>query len=303
LFRWRIRAGGGRTFALRVPATRPAFFHFFTLSTFYHSMKNLFSAMFLAGLVGAATTVRAQSTVEFGPRLGLNLSTFSYKYDNIPVGLSNEANSVVGVQVGGTLNVGFGKLAFQPSLLFSQKGAELKLSATDNTSVPYVTTLTYTAKPKLNYLEIPLNLVYTSDTDHGFQLFAGPYVAFGVGGSGTSTLVINSNDPSALQAGAVNSFPIGLTIEYGDRQNDNAQAQNSLGNGLASTPTVVATFRRFDAGLNAGVGYRIGPFQAQLGYGLGLMNISPKDPDGNDTGGTIYNRGFQLAANYFFSSK
>ncbi|MFD2718868.1 porin family protein [Hymenobacter monticola] len=266
-------------------------------------MKNLFSAMLLAGLAGAATTAQAQATIEFGPRLGLNLSTFSYKYSNIPPALSNEANSLAGLQVGGTLNMRFGKLAFQPSLLFSQKGAELKLSGVDNTNVPYVTTLTYTAKPKFNYLEIPLNLVYTSDTDHGFQLFAGPYVAFGVGGSGSSTLVITSNDPDVLQAGAANSFPIGLEVEYGDRQNDNQKAQNSLGNGLASTPTVIATFRRFDAGLNAGVGYRVGPFQAQLGYGLGLVNILPNDPNGKDTGGKINNRSFQLSANYFLGSK
>jgi hypothetical protein len=303
LQRWRIQASGGLTFVFHVPAIRLAFFYFFTLSNLFHFMKNLFSAMLLAGLTGAATTAQAQATVEFGPRLGLNLSTFSYKYSNIPAALSNEANSMVGVQVGGTLNVGFGKLAFQPSLLFSQKGAELKLSAVDNTQVPYVTTLTYTAKPKLNYLEIPLNLVYTSDTDHGFQLFAGPYVAFGVGGSGSSTLVITSNDPDVLLAGAANTYAIGLNVEYGDRQNDNAQAQKSLNNGLASTPTVVATFRRFDAGLNAGVGYRVGPFQAQLGYGLGLMNLAPNDPNGKDTGGELHNRGFQLSANYFLGGK
>ncbi|MDO7854648.1 porin family protein [Hymenobacter convexus] len=267
-------------------------------------MKNLFSALLLtAGIVGAATTAQAQSSIEFGPRLGLNISTFSYQYPNIPVGLSNEAKALTGVQVGGTLNMSFGKIAFQPSLLFSQKGAELKFSAVDNTSVPYVTTVNYVAKPKLNYLEIPLNVVYTSQEDHGFQLFAGPYVAFGVGGSGTSNLTITSNDPDVLITGAANSFPVALTIEYGSRQNANEQLNNASNNGINSSPTVIATFRRFDAGLNAGVGYRFGPFQAQLGYGLGLLNLTPNDPDGNETNGKIYNRGFQLAANYFFGSK
>ncbi|MBO2010334.1 porin family protein [Hymenobacter negativus] len=264
-------------------------------------MKNLFTALFLTA--ATATTVQAQTTVSFGPRLGLNISNFSYKYGNIPAGLSNEASAIAGVQVGGTLNVGFGKFAFQPSLLFSQKGAELKFSAVDNTNVPYVTTITYTATPKLNYLEVPLNFVYTSDTDNGFQVFAGPYVAFGVGGNGSSKLAITSNDPDVLMSGAVNSFPIALTIEYGSKQNANTQLDDALNNGLASSPEVIATFRRFDAGLNAGLGYRVGPFQAQIGYSLGLLNLTPNDPDGNDTDGKIYNRGFQLTANYFFGNK
>ena len=267
-------------------------------------MKNLFTTLVLtASLAGAATTARAQSSISFAPRLGLNVTTFSYEYGDIPLGLTNEANSTAGVQVGGTLNVGFGKFAFQPSLLYSQKGAELKFSAVDNTEVPYTTTVTYTAKPKLSYLEVPLNLVYTTGTDHGFQFFAGPYVAFGVGGSGSSTLAIKSDDPNVIASGAVSSFPISLAIEYGDRQNANSELEDSLNGGLASTPKVVATFRRFDAGLNAGLGYRVGPYQAQIGYGLGLVNLAPNDPDGVDTGGKIYNRGFQLSANYFFGSK
>jgi hypothetical protein len=281
---------------------------FFTL--FSHPfllMNNLFTATLLtAGLVTLDLGAQAQSTVTFGPRLGLNVSTFSYKYGEIPEELSNEASYVTGVQVGGTANISFGKLAFQPSLLFSQKGAELKFSAEDKSNAPYTTTVTYTAKPKLNYLEIPLNLVYNvNGEDGGFQVFAGPYVAFGVGGDGSSRLAIDSDDPSLVALGAVTSIPIGLDIEYGERQNPNEDLEGSVNGGspTSSSPKVIATFRRLDAGLNAGVGYRMGPYQLQLGYGLGLVNFSPKDPDGNDTGGEIYNRSFQVSANYFFGAK
>ncbi|SFQ37914.1 outer membrane beta-barrel protein [Hymenobacter arizonensis] len=267
-------------------------------------MKNLLSACCLAaGLVAAAPTAHAQTAVSFGARLGLNVSNFSYKYGDIPVGLSSEANYITGVQVGGTANISFGKLALQPSVLFSRKGSQLKFSGSDSSNPPYTTTVTYTATPKLAYLEVPLNLVYTSEGDHGLQLFAGPYVAFGVGGTGSSRLAITSTDPNLVNIGAANSFPIGLTIEYGDRQNPNDQLNNGFGGGFNSTPNVIATFRRFDAGLNAGVGYRLGAYQLQAGYGLGLINISPNDPDGNDTGGEIYNRSFQVSANYFFGGK
>ncbi|WP_426058677.1 outer membrane beta-barrel protein [Hymenobacter sp. B1770] len=267
-------------------------------------MKNLLSACCLvAGLVAAAPTAHAQTAVSFGARLGLNVSNFSYKYGDIPAGLSNDASHITGVQVGGTANISFGKLAFQPSVLFSRKGSQLKFTGSDSSNPPYTTTVTYTATPKLQYLEIPLNLVYTSDGDHGFQLFAGPYVAMGVGGAGSSKLAITSTDPDIMNSGAVSSFPIGLTIEYGDRQNPNEQLNSGFGGGFSSTPNVIATFRRFDAGLNAGLGYRLGAYQLQLGYGLGLVNISPNDPEGNDTGGEIYNRTFHVSANYFFGGR
>jgi len=262
-------------------------------------MKHFITSLVLiAGLSGTAFSAQAQSKISFGPRLGLNISNFSYKVPNIPAGVNNETNSIAGVQVGGVVNIDFGKVAFQPAVLFSQKGAETVLSAEDRSNPPYVSSYKVTAKPQLNYLEIPLNVVYTSGGDHGFQLFAGPYLAFGVGGSGSAKVDIESNDPDAINAGAVGSFPVSMEVEFADQQNDNA-SNNSNQNSL----NVIATFRRFDAGLNAGVGYRIGAVQIQAGYGLGLVNFVPKDTDGTDTGATGYNRVFQFTGTYFFGKE
>jgi hypothetical protein len=257
-------------------------------------MKHLSTALLLAAGIAGTTTARAQTAVTFGPRLGGNLATFSYSGADLPI---NETNYVTGVQVGGTANLSFGRLAFQPSVLYTQKGAELKASQRfeDN---GYATSLAATMTPRLHYLEVPLNFVYTEGGDHGFQVFAGPYVAFGVGGGGSYQVTIASTDPSAAPFNG--SYPGSLTVEYGDTQNDNANAGNG---GTMSAPPLVFTARRFDAGLNGGVGYRLGPVQAQVGYGLGLLNFSPKDADGNDTGTKGYHRGFQLTATYFFSGK
>jgi hypothetical protein len=247
-----------------------------------------------ASLLLVASASQAQTTISFGPRLGANLTTFSYSGTASGFG---DTSYKLGVQVGGTLNVSFGKLAFQPSLLFSQKGATLKGSEQE-TSGGTTTTLSATLKPRLNYLEVPLNVVYTAGGDHGFQVFAGPYLALGVGGGGSYKVTIDSNDP--LYALYNGEYPGSLSVEYGDRQNDNSSAGSG---GTFGTPTVTFTARRFDAGLNAGVGYRVGPVQAQLGYGLGLVNFVPKDSDGTDTGSKAYHRGFQLAATYFFAAK
>jgi hypothetical protein len=257
-------------------------------------MKHLVSALATGALVLTAFASQAQTTISFGPRLGANLSTFSYSGNT--TGLA-ETSSRFGVQVGGTLNVSFGNFAFQPSLLFTQKGAKLT-GAQAEVGGGYITNVSASLTPRLHYLELPLNMVYTAGGDHGFQLFAGPYVALGVGGSGEYRVTLDSNDP--LYADYNGSYPGSLTVEYGDRQNDNSAAGN--GSGLGA-PSLILTVRRFDAGLNGGIGYRLGPVQAQLGYNLGLVNFVPKDSNGDDTGTKAYHRGFQLAATYFLPSK
>ncbi|GAB3583288.1 porin family protein [Hymenobacter daeguensis] len=257
-------------------------------------MKNLFTALLLTA--ATATTVQAQTAVTFGPRLGLNVTTSANS--GTPSGFNQGTKSVVGLQLGGTLNIGLGEhLAFQPSLLFTQKGMESTGSETDLTNPPYKTTITISATTHFNYLELPLNFVYTTGGTDGFQVFAGPYVAMGVGGNGSYKGSLNSTDPNLSFFNG--DYPGSLTIEYGDKQNDNS----ALNNGNSTSPTIVVTARRFDAGLNGGVGYRVGPFQAQLGYGLGLVNFVPNDSDGTDTGSKSYHRGFQLSANYFFGGK
>ncbi len=245
-------------------------------------------------LLLTASASHAQTTVSFGPRLGANLTKFAYSGNSTGLDATNHQ---LGVQVGGTLNLSFGNFAFQPSLLFTQKGAELKGSQQQVVG-SISTKVGITIKPRLDYIELPLNVVYTTGGDHGFQVFAGPYLAVGVGGGGSYKATLESNDPRYRPYNG--EYPGSLNVEYGDRQNDNSSAGS--GGGLGA-PTFTLTARRFDAGLNAGVGYRVGPVQAQLGYGLGLVNFVPKDSDGNDTGSKAYHRGFQLAATYFFSAK
>ena len=66
--------------------------------------------------------------------------------------------------------------------------------------------------------------------------------------------------------------------------------------------------RRLDAGVNFGLGYRKGPLQVQLGYGLGLRNLHQRPlVNGfhdvasfhNFNADPGYNRVAQLTATYF----
>ena len=245
-------------------------------------MKNLFPALFLmTGLAGAATTAQAQSAFSIGPRLGINMATVAASGDN-----AAEANpqNIFLPQIGVTLDMSFGdKLSFQPSLLFSQKGFKTEESGTQSFNG---TTVTYsaTSKVRINYLELPLNFVFTTGGTQGFQLFAGPYLALGVGGK--ADYQVTAKDNQGMNISESESYPVNFA---------NQEPSNSNGN----------TFyvRQLDAGLNAGMGYRQGPVQVQLAYGLGLGNLVPNNSNGTDSGEKIQNRVLQLSANYFFGIK
>lgn len=231
----------------------------------------------LAGLLLTASAAQAQVTL--GPRVGLNLSTVAV--DLKDAGDEFDPESRIGGQVGVALNVPMGKLALQPALLISQKG----FTAQEKSTAQYKTSLEQ--KMRLTYLEVPLNLVFTTGGTEGFQVFAGPYLGVGVGGRYSIKGSWSYNDGFFRDNGTVDeSGDVKFASQYPKSNNsDNAY------------------FRTLDAGLNAGLGYKLKAFQVQLGYGLGLGNIIPNDEDGKEPDDKLHNRGFQLTASYFFGGE
>lgn len=238
--------------------------------------------LLVTGLTGAATTAQAQSALSIGPRLGLNMATVTASGDN-----SSEVDpkNIFTPQVGVTLDLNFGgKFSFQPSLLYSQKGFKTEESGTESFGG---NTITYSGSTtaRINYLELPLNFVFTTGGTQGFQVFAGPYLALGVGGKAEYQFSVKDSQ-GLLNSSESGSSPVKFA---------NQEPSNSNGN--------TSYVRQFDAGLNAGMGYRQGPIQVQLAYGLGLGNLVPLNSDGSDTGEKAQNRVLQLSANYFFGAK
>ncbi|UOG75516.1 PorT family protein [Hymenobacter tibetensis] len=112
--------------------------------------KLLFSFSLLLGLAGAA---QAQSDVSLGLKAGGTLSSFAGKE-------VNNYESVFGFHGGAFANIGFTKLfAFQPELIYSQKGAKIKNAFTQ----------------RLSYLDVPLAFHVNAD---GLFFEAGPQVGF-----------------------------------------------------------------------------------------------------------------------------
>jgi hypothetical protein len=185
------------------------------------------------------------------------------------------------------LEVGLGKVSLQPALLFSQKG-EISHTVYDlhSNNAYFFVYAEETSTNRYNWLELPLNIVYTQHGDHGFQLFGGPYVALAIGGHQTGTRYTNSSGIRGPLTEQVDK-----QITYG-----------------TETPN-----RRVDAGVNFGVGYRQGPLQVQLGYSLGMRNLHQADPTEtpdsqrgpypyhNFEADAAYNRGAQLTGTYFFA--
>ena len=229
-----------------------------------------------------AASVAAQPTYKLGLRGGLNRATTTL--DAASTGGSNPSwsankSAIYAWQAGAVLEIAFQKIAFQPALVFSQKGEQFN---TRTSVIGFAGTSDHHTRStnRYNWLELPVNVVYTV---HGVQLFAGPYVALAVGGKSQSAWRYTSSAPTV---GPTESA-YGRKIMHGDDTYN----------------------RRLDAGVNFGAGYQYGQLQAQLSYGLGLRNLHQKpnihiideNPDYHDfNANAAYNRVVQLTGTYFF---
>ncbi|TGE14686.1 porin family protein [Hymenobacter elongatus] len=232
--------------------------------------KHVRNGLLAAALVVAGAT-SAQAQITFGPRVGLNAANISQDFKDSDDEF--DTNIVLGPQIGLTLNAQFGNLSIQPSLLFSQKGYKIDEEET-NSGVKFK----YEETTRLSYAEIPINVVYTLGETEGFQIFAGPYIGIGLGGKSKYEFSGGSGAGSINEKG---ENKIKFANKYGDE--DDTDYVRSL-----------------DLGANAGIGYKAGPIQAQLGYGFGLSNLIPNDEDDKEPENKIKNRVLNLSISYFF---
>lgn len=229
--------------------------------------------LLVGGLLRVATA-HAQATFSFGPRLGLNASTAHFTYI--------ETSTHAGVEAGLTGTLQVGHFAVQPSLLFSQKGYQVRGGL-----VSFDTPVTYEETVRLNYLTLPLNLAYTlGKAGQGLQVFAGPYLGLLVGGN---------YQRQVRQAGGYLGGPASETELRGKVKA--ASVFSDIDNRYS---------QRLDAGLQAGIGYRLKGWQVQAGYSLGLRNLAASYQGYNGTlyrEAANYNRAFQVSLSYLVGSE
>ena len=203
----------------------------------------LFSAVALQGQIG------------FGLQGGVNFQNLNGKDVN---GDKLENDMIVGYHAGVSIQIQFAPdFIFQPGLLLATKGAQNFTGSVAD-------------KHKITYIELPLNVVYKPLLGKGHLLLGfGPYVAFGIGGKGTS----GSSDVE---------LEFTKVVELTD-------------------PAGVLYYKAFDAGANIFAGYELeGGIFVQLNTQLGMLKINPEDKRISDDKSSIKNTGFGLSIGYRF---
>jgi hypothetical protein len=220
----------------------------------------LFSLIML--LMVSATLTFAQTTekgkISFAITGGVNFQNLNGK---LSTGDKLENDMLLGFHGGVNVQIPIApEFYFQPGLMFAVKGAKSTPFSNNN----------YTSKTKINYIEMPLNMVYKAALGNGFFMLGfGPYVAYGIGGKAVTevgSVTLEKNIEFKNEAGALD-FPV---------------------------------YKRFDAGANIFAGYEMasGLF-VQLDTQFGMLNINP-DRGANDNKSSSKNTGFGLSLGYRF---
>lgn len=229
-------------------------------------MKRLVLLAVLAA--GMMFSAKAQETT-WGIRGGLNLSKVSNKYTGpIDDGGSKsdyEGNfkNRVGFHLGVILDWGLcERFYIQPGLFFTTRGAKIEGSE-EGVGLEMKIHTSYLQLPILASYRIPL-------TDYiQWQINAGPYLAYGLGGK--TKLAVGPNSMEGDSFGSLD-------------KKDTEEVRGGL--------------KRFDAGLSFGTGISIRKMYFGLSYDLGLANIADKAQWGSDY--KIRNRNCAVTVGYNF---
>lgn len=196
--------------------------------------------MLVLALFAMVTAVSAQ--VSLGVKGGINMSNlYGDELDN--------ENVKIGFNVGLLADIDFSfNSAIQTGLFFTTKGYKYDSGNLDYTE-------------NLMYIQLPVHYAYKIDVTPGTRVVfhAGPYAAYGVGGS------------RKLDAGELGSLEV----------------DKIFGDGMSQ-------YKPFDAGLGLGVGAEFGTILVDLGWDMGLVNIS------NTSNGNVKNQNAYLSVGYKF---
>ena len=165
-------------------------------------MKNrLLSIVLILALSASFAVAQEKSKMSFGILGGVNFQNLNGK---ISSGDKLENDMLLGFHGGVNVQLPIApEFYFQPGLMFAVKGAK-------NTTTILGSEIT--DEIKLNYIEVPLNLVYKGALGNGFVMLGfGPYVAYGISGKE----VVQGNSLSYERGVDYNAFDAGANIFFG----------------------------------------------------------------------------------------
>lgn len=223
-------------------------------------MRNrLFSILLSLALSASFAIAQEKTKMSFAVLGGLNFQNINGKAYN---GDKLNNDMLLGFHGGVNVQIPIApEFYFQPGIMFSTKGDK-------NTSAQSTSTT------KLNYIEVPLNLVYKAALGKGFVMLGfGPYLAYGISGSVKTV-------SGSLTLDQKITFK--STVETGDN-------------------ILVPYYKPFDAGANIFAGYEMaGGLFLQLDAQMGMLNINPEYKGFTADKSSAKNTGFGLSLGYRF---
>ncbi|MGK7390700.1 MAG: porin family protein [Candidatus Cyclobacteriaceae bacterium M2_1C_046] len=219
-------------------------------------------------ILGVITT---KAQIEIGVTAGANIANVSQDFadpqDEIPT------DPRLGIKIGVVADYSINdNLSLRSGLVYSSKGFSIDMEELVGGAV----TIDGYNRFIINYLDIPITGVYKLS---GFEIMAGPYLAFGLSGEQDYDLTIGN-----------------------DREADSEEIEFTSEVDAGSHPDKIQ-IRGFDAGIRLGLGYEIGPGVVTLSYSKGFVNLTPDDatePEFNPEDEKITNCVISIGFNYFF---
>ena len=220
-------------------------------------------------MIGVVTTVSSFSQLSIGVQGTGNLSDASIEASDI-FSPSKKTRVMPGAGIVADIQVN-PSLMLRTGLNYQQQGITLKATFP---GVPgEINEISTEAKLNLHYLQVPLNVLYTTKGATSFFVGGGPYVSFAVSGKTKSETTYRYTDG---------------TVET-EKEEADLFEKDEDGN---------TSFKRTDFGLGAIAGVKLpGGFFANVGYQYSLANLS-KDEDAK-----YRNRGLQLTIGYYLFSR
>ena len=223
-------------------------------------MKNRLISIALILMLSASFTIAQEKTkMSFGILGGVNFQNLNGKLSS---GDKLESDMLMGFHGGVNLQIPIApEFYFQPGLMYAIKGAKFTNSL-------------YTETTRINYIEIPMNMVYKASLGQGFFMLGfGPYISYGIGGNvktegGSITLDRDIKFKSIVEL---------------------------------TDPLTVPYYKALDAGANIFVGFETaGGLFLQLETQFGMLNINPEDKRILTDKSSKKNTGFGLSLGYRF---
>ena len=223
-------------------------------------MKNRIASIALIFMLSVSfSNAQEKSKISIGVLGGLNYQNLNGKDLG---GDKLENDMLMGFHGGINIQIPIApEFYFQPGIIYSSKGAKY-------------TSGSITSTTKLNYIEVPVNMLYKASLGKGFFMLGfGPYVGYGISGnvktvSGSVTLNRDVKFKSIVETG-----------------------DNIL------TPY----YKAFDAGANIFVGYEMASgLSLQLDTEFGMLNINPEYKILSADKSSTKNTGFGLSIGYRF---